>query len=175
MFSRNVERWRPLAAAAAARASARHGVQLGADLVLAVVERESLPPGNPGSIGDAGQSFGLMQVKASTARELGLADARLLLNPAVGLTYGCEYLARQLKRYGGRVAHAVAAYNAGSARFDERERFVNQQYVDRVLDSLRNGAAAALPKTPTAWVLAGGGLLLLAAAAAGVSARRRAA
>lgn len=173
MFPRDVERWRPLAAAAAARASARHGVQLSADLVLAIVQRESLPPGNPRSIGDNGQSFGLMQVKAPTARELGLSDPRLLLNPAVGLAYGAEYLAKQLKRYGGRVAHAVAAYNAGSARFDERERFVNQQYVDYVLGALRNGAAAALPTSTAGWIVTGGGVLLLLAAAA--SMRRRAA
>ena len=172
MFPVLVERWRPLAAQAAARASRRHGVTVPVDLVLAVVQRESMPAGNPASVGDNGRSFGLMQVKDTTAAEMGLASPRLLLSPAVGLAYGADYLGRQLARYGGRVPHAVAAYNAGSARFDERERFTNQRYVDHVLDALRNGAAAALPKPTLGWIMAGVGALLLAAAVASARAQR---
>jgi hypothetical protein len=41
MFPPLVERWRPLATGAAARARAAHGVDLGADLVLAVIQKES--------------------------------------------------------------------------------------------------------------------------------------
>lgn len=154
MFPGAIERWRPLATDAAVRAGASAGVRLPVDLVLAIVWKES--SGNPAAVGDGGASLGLMQVQKATARELGIQDPRLLFDPRVALLAGSTYLARQLARYGGRVAHAVAAYNAGSARFTQQERFVNQGYVDKVLDYWRRGASAASGAVASA----GGGLAL---------------
>lgn len=168
MFPRNVERWRPLAAAAAAQAGRSAGVTLPVDLVLAVVRKES--SGDPRAVGDAGVSLGLMQVQKATARELGITDPERLFDPPVALLAGSTYLARQLARYSGRVAHAVAAYNAGSARFTQAERFINQGYVDAVLRYWREGSRSVSGMLPLA---VGAGLVALLAAVASASARRR--
>lgn len=141
MYPAAIERWRSLATDAASRAGASAGVSLPVDLVLAVVWKES--SGNPAAVGDGGASLGLMQVQKATARDLGIQDPRLLFDPRVALLAGSTYLARQLARYGGRVAHAVAAYNAGSARFTQDERFVNQGYVDRVFEYWRRSSSTA--------------------------------
>ena len=79
-------------------------------------------------------SWGLMQVMGATARELGCDAPYLacLCAPAVGLEFGCRYLARQLKRYDGDVQDAVAAYNAGSARRNREGQYVNEAYVRKV-------------------------------------------
>jgi hypothetical protein len=42
---------------------------------------------------------------------------------------------------------AVAAYNAGSVRFDTQERYVNQPYVDRVRRFF-NSLVAAVKRSP---------------------------
>ena len=138
-------------------AAARHN--LPPELVLAIVKVESA--GNPwatrfepafyrnyvlatperyGSISieterrDRSTSWGLCQVMGQTARELGFRGAYLseLCDPAVGLEYGCLYLARQVQRYDGHLDAAVAAYNAGSARRGTDGRWRNQAYVEKV-------------------------------------------
>ena len=111
-----------------------------------------------------------MQVKDTTARELGLSDPLQLHVPAIGIDYGVRYLAKQLARYGGKIPNAVAAYNAGSARFTERETFVNQAYVDAVLRFARGFAGGARAAAP--WLL-GAGVLALALWALSRSRRRR--
>jgi len=107
---------------------------------------------------------GLMQVREATARALGLKDPRQLHDPYVGVRYGVHYLAQQLDRYAGRVAPAVAAYNAGTARYTEAERFVNQSYVDRVTRWLQRAMPAGI---------AAGGLALGALAVALLLNKRR--
>lgn len=79
-------------------------------------------------------SWGLMQVLGVTARELGFKGPFLsaLCAPAVGLEYGCRYLARQLRRYKGDVSDAIAAYNAGTARRRDDGTYVNEDYVRKV-------------------------------------------
>ena len=82
-------------------------------------------------------SYGLMQLLLSTATELGFkGSADGLFDPDTNIRLGTMYLAKQLKRYGGNVAKAVAAYNAGSARYKDG-KFVNQKYVDRVMNTYR--------------------------------------
>lgn len=81
-------------------------------------------------------SFGLTQILESTARELGFKGAcRDLYHPATNIHYGAKYLKKQLDRYEGDVASAVAAYNAGTA-VRRRGKFRNQKYVDRVTEAM---------------------------------------
>lgn len=165
----SVEQWRRLAEISTARWGRALGVIVPVPVVLGVIQRES--SGDPRAIGDQGQSRGLMQVKAATARTLGLEDPRQLHVPAIGIDYGVRYLAQQLARYGGRVPAALAAYNAGSARFNEREQFVNQAYVDQVLrfaQGFARGAAAAAP-----WLLVAGVLATMLIMVSGSRRRRR--
>lgn len=79
-------------------------------------------------------SWGLMQVMGATAREMGFKGRFLaeLCDPSLSLEYGCRYLKRQYGRYNDW-NHAIAAYNAGSARKREDGTFFNQRYVDLVL------------------------------------------
>jgi len=77
-------------------------------------------------------SMGLMQVLPSTARAMGYEGPDDgLLDPKTNIFYGTKYLAHQLHRY-RNIPEAVAAYNAGSARY-RAGRFINQRYVDKVL------------------------------------------
>lgn len=82
-------------------------------------------------------SWGYMQVMGGLSRELGhkgpIPD---LIDPEVGLFYGCKYLKKQLDRY-GNYDDAVAAYNAGSARKLDSGVYENERYVDRVLKKAR--------------------------------------
>lgn len=106
-------------------------------------------------------SYGLMQVLDSTATDLGLVgDPTALYIPEIGISYGVKYFASQLKRYAGDVPRAVAAYNAGSAFRRSDGSFVNQSYVDFVLQKAQEfGQAVTQAATsPAAPPL---GLLLL--------------
>jgi soluble lytic murein transglycosylase len=67
-------------------------------------------------------AIGLMQLLPATARQvargLGLAyhGERTLLDPAANLRLGAEYLRQMRDRFGGNLAMATAAYNAGPQR-----------------------------------------------------------
>lgn len=140
-----IERWRRLVGAELVKVAARHRYTPTVDLVLAIIATES--SGDPGAVHtepDGRVSRGLMQMLEGTARDLGLLDPNRLHDPDVSVSLGAEYLARQLDRYQGNTAAAVAAYNAGSARFTESEQFVNQRYVDRVLHWFEQSAPAGL-------------------------------
>jgi soluble lytic murein transglycosylase-like protein len=150
-----VERYAALAGSSASRWGQALGVTIPLELVLAVMQQEN-PAADPRLLThESGRriSRGLMMVLEDTARSLGLDDPMQLHDPATGIDVGVQYLGEQLARYGGSIPTAVAAYNAGSARFTEQEHFVNQAYVDRVLGFLRDfqqGAAAWGP-----WILGG--------------------
>lgn len=151
MITAGVRRWEAIARGVVANEISRAPVvNLTPQLVLAVMARE-VGNGDPRAMRrepDGRISRGLMQVLESTARDLGLKDPMQLHVPAVGITYGVRYLANQLRRYNGSIPRAVAAYNAGSARYQPDERFVNQPYVDFILArfaELKRGAAAAAP------------------------------
>lgn len=81
-------------------------------------------------------SWGLMQVMGGTARSIGYRDhlTKMLL-PEVGLEWGLRYLATKTTRY-PKAEDVVAAYNAGSARKDDRGRYENQAYVDKVMEAM---------------------------------------
>lgn len=83
--------------------------------ILAVAEVESSY--RPGSVGRIGER-GLMQIRRSTARALGLAwhDA---FDVDANVDAGARYLAQHVRRYGDR-RRAAARYNGGSRRYAER-------------------------------------------------------
>jgi peptidoglycan lytic transglycosylase len=68
---------------------------------------------------------GLMQLLPSTADDIARKSGGTafvqgdLADPQVNISYGSFYLRYLLKRYGGNVVLAVAAYNAGEGRVDK--------------------------------------------------------
>lgn len=109
--------------------SAEHRVD--PDLVKAVITVESNYRAD--AVSHAGAE-GLMQLMPSTARDLGVADS---FDAEQNLRGGIAHLARLLDGYGGDLALALAAYNAGESRVD-RCRCVpaiaeTTAYVDQVL------------------------------------------
>jgi soluble lytic murein transglycosylase-like protein len=124
----------PAGASTVARAvdasARRHG--LDPALLGAVARRES------GWRQDAVSSkgaIGIMQLMPGTARDLGV-DPR---DAAANVEGGAAYLAGLMKRYGGDVATALAAYNAGPAAvvrfrgappFPETKAYVNSVLAD---------------------------------------------
>ena len=86
---------------------------IAADLLRTVIRRES--GARPCAVSSRGAQ-GLMQLMPATSRELGLADP---FDARRNLAAGAKYLKQLLTRYGGDVARALAAYNAGPARVDQ--------------------------------------------------------
>jgi len=89
-------------------------------LVLGIIERESnFNPGAVNSSDPNGGSWGLMQMAAATARDMGVGDPRALLQPAVAIAAGVRYLDwidRYLaSRTGGGLNQKIAAWNEGPA------------------------------------------------------------
>ncbi|MGD9727382.1 MAG: transglycosylase SLT domain-containing protein [Nitrospira sp.] len=85
-------------------AAKRHGVPV--RIAIAVGIQESAL--DPKALGDRGASYGLMQVKCTTARELGYQGTCAgLFNPTVNAHWGCRYLRLALDRGG------VWLYNQG--------------------------------------------------------------
>ena len=114
----------------AAAAARRHG--LDPDLVMAVVSVES--GFRPQAVSPKGAQ-GLMQLMPRTASSLGVADA---FDPAQNLDGGARHLGQLLTLYGGDLARALAAYNAGEGAVD-RHRGVppyreTRAYVKKVLE-----------------------------------------
>jgi len=80
-------------------------------------------------------SWGVLQLMGAVARELGFRGRfPHLCDADVGLTYALSHLnalkQRFLEKHGWR--GVVAAYNAGSPRYDDAGAFVNQSYVDAI-------------------------------------------
>lgn len=82
-------------------------------------------------------SFGYMQVMGAVARENGLRDhITVLIEPDIGIKYGCIKLKKLLNKY-GNIYDAIAAYNAGSVRKTAGGFYENQKHVDRFDLNLR--------------------------------------
>jgi soluble lytic murein transglycosylase-like protein len=94
----------PYAAEITAAAKA-HGVDPA--LLAGLVKQES--GFNPNAGSGAGAK-GLTQLMPATAAGLGVTN---VLDPVQNLNGGAQYLAQQLKAFGGDVTKALAAYNAG--------------------------------------------------------------
>ncbi len=115
--------------ALAIQAAQRHG--LDPELVLAVVAVESAF--RPEAVSPKGAQ-GLMQLMPATAAELGVRNA---FDPAENLDGGTRHLGALLALFGGDIARALAAYNAG-AKAVERNKGVppyreTRDYVRKVL------------------------------------------
>lgn len=79
-------------------------------------------------------SWGIMQIMGATAREYGFDEQLpVLLNPEDGIHYGVKFLFHKVQKYNGNTVKAIAAYNAGSARYRESGELVNIGYVQDVL------------------------------------------
>ena len=135
-----------------------------ASLVRAVCRAES--GYDPRAVSRVGAQ-GLMQLMPSTAAGLGVTDP---FDPAQSLRGGARYLRAQLDRFGGDVAKAVAAYNAGPGAV-ERYGGVppyaeTQRYVSRVLAAMAEYDGAA--RAPAAGPAPGAGPLEATATARSV-------
>lgn len=79
-------------------------------------------------------SFGLCQIMGATARDLEFSGPfALLFEIEENLFYGCKYLADRFGKYKGNKIKAIAAYNAGSPRYNDQGVLVNLPYVHDVL------------------------------------------
>ena len=88
-------------------ADAAHKYALPRSLVRAVARAESAL--NPAAVSHKGAQ-GVMQLMPGTAKELGVKDA---FDAAENIDAGVRHLRQLLEKYDGRVAEALAAYNAG--------------------------------------------------------------
>ena len=120
------ERLEPLIAAAAARHA------LDPALLRAVMYVESRF--NPQAVSRAGAT-GVMQLMAATARRYGVTNRG---DPQQNVDAGARYLSDLLARFGGNVALALSAYNAGEGAVERHARRVppyreTMTYVPEVL------------------------------------------
>lgn len=87
-----------------------HGIQ--PEIIVAMIKRESNYKAD--TIGDKGNSFGLMQIQVrwhyQRMLKLGCTN---LLDPYQNVTVGIDYLAELLEKYGD-IGKALTAYNQGS-------------------------------------------------------------
>lgn len=125
-------------------AGERYGVPV--SLIKSVIQIESAF--NPNAVSHAGAK-GLMQLMDGTARGLGVSDS---FDPVQNIDGGTRYLSNLLQRFGGEVAVALAAYNAGPTRVaslgitSNEELMANlhalptetQAYVQKVMDARRS-------------------------------------
>lgn len=90
-------------------------------------------------------AWGLMQVIGATARELGF-DGWLseLVSPETNIRLGIEFLRRKMSQYFERdgIEGVAAAYNGGAPRRRPDGKFVNQSYVDKVMEAAKRFEAA---------------------------------
>jgi soluble lytic murein transglycosylase-like protein len=144
------------------RWSTTYGVAIPIPLVKAIIAVESsFRPGASLKEKDGEFSRGLMMVKDSTAKDLGLANPELLFDPDVAIQYGVKYLAQKIRNYGAISIEAIAAYNAGSVRRTRTGELINAEYVQKVVDQVKRFSAAA---APAVWVFPAalvGGLMAL--------------
>lgn len=95
-----------------------------------------------------GSSYGLMQVMYPTAVDLGYRGMpEGLFVPAIGLDYGCRYLAGLLRWAGGddhgpQRWKAVAAYNTGKGHWASP---AGQAYIQKVQGALARVVATKAP------------------------------
>jgi soluble lytic murein transglycosylase-like protein len=123
-------------AALIATAANRHGVDPA--LVHAVIAAESnYQPSARSRVG----ARGLMQVMPATARDLGVASTRALLDPQANIDAGVRYLKSLLDRFDGDLPTALAAYNAGPGAVAKYAGIPpypeTQAYVRKVLASVQ--------------------------------------
>lgn len=92
------------------QAATREGLRL--EVLRSVVEQES--GFRPCAVSPKG-AMGLMQLMPATAQRFGVLDP---FDPKQNIDSGAKFLKQLLTRYGGDLAKALAAYNAGPAKVD---------------------------------------------------------
>jgi len=84
--------------------------------------------------GDGGKSYGLFQIKCSTAKGIGFeGKCNDLLNPYTNIEYGLKYLDLQIQKYGKE--DGISAYNAGRPlikKVNGKKKYKNGKYVHKV-------------------------------------------
>ncbi len=104
------------------------------ELLRAVMEQES--GYRPCAISRKGAE-GLMQLMPATAQEFGVADA---FDPKENVAAGAKLLKQLVDKYGGDLAKALAAYNAGQAAVDQAGGIPDiqetREYVDAILKKM---------------------------------------
>jgi hypothetical protein len=79
-------------------------------------------------------SWGLMHILGSTSRDIGYKGfLPALAIKAIGLKWGLTYLNSLIEKHDD-IHDAISSYNQGSPRKDEFGEYLNQDYVDRVID-----------------------------------------
>lgn len=102
--------------------------QVPVDLAHAVVHTESNY--NAKARGSAGE-IGLMQIKLSTARDLGYSgSAKGLYDPHTNLEYGMKYLGRAHQLGAGNTCQTILKYNAGHGA--QRMNPISARYCSKV-------------------------------------------
>lgn len=86
---------------------------LAPDLLRSVIRQESAA--RPCAVSRKG-AMGLMQLMPATALDLGVADA---FDPKENVDAGAHFLKQLLRLYGGNLALALSAFNAGPARVNQ--------------------------------------------------------
>jgi soluble lytic murein transglycosylase-like protein len=126
-------------------ATAREGLAPG--LLDAVIEQESSY--QPCAVSSKGAQ-GLMQLMPATAGDLGVTNP---FDPRQNVDAGAKFLKQLIDRYGGNVALALAAYNAGPNRVDSAGGVPalpeTMGYVAGILDKL--GIAEAKDRSGSPW------------------------
>jgi soluble lytic murein transglycosylase-like protein len=107
---------------------------------LAVCTQESNLRPRAVNVQDGGSaSYGLCQIKSSTAKMLGFRSSpEFLLDPEHNAAVGAAYLRRLLNNYGSDHNCAIAAFNAGICRHTWHGQIRNLRYVKAVLERERN-------------------------------------
>lgn len=94
----------------------RYEPQFFARYVAPLVGSDEMKPPTETESRSRAFSWGLMQILGQCAREMGFEGLYLseLLQPQVGLKFGCKLLARELGRAGGDVERALQLWNGGA-------------------------------------------------------------
>lgn len=123
-------------------AEASHKYGLPRSLLRAVAKAESAL--NPFAVSSKGAQ-GLMQLMPGTARELGVRNS---FDAAENIDAGARLLRQLLERYEGRVAEALAAYNAGPGAVARHSGVPpyreTRSYIRRIVKDYEKAAAPPL-------------------------------
>lgn len=107
-------------------------------LIRGIVQVES--QFNPGARSSKG-AMGLMQLMPETATLMGIRDP---WDPQENITAGTRYFSSLMRRYGGDIAKALAAYNAGPGALDSYNGIPpyqeTREYVKNVLAIFNGGS-----------------------------------
>lgn len=83
-------------------------------------------------------SYGLSQVMGSVLREHGfLEPLPTALEPHINIQFGCRHFSSFVKKYGS-IEDAISSYNQGSPRKSPTGEYLNQKYVEKVLNFYKN-------------------------------------